>query len=161
MLERILSEDNLNLGYKRVKANKGSPGVDRMTVDGMLSFLTPQGETLRQKILVGKYNPQSVRRMEIPKPDGGVRQLGIPTVVDRLIQQAIAQELNQIFDAGFSVNSYGFRCGRSAHQAILAARSYLKQGYRWTVDIDLEKFFDRVNHDKLKLIRSIWNLVLC
>jgi RNA-directed DNA polymerase len=149
MLERILSKDNLNLAYKKVKSNRGSPGIDGMTVEEMLPFLKQQGESLRQSILGGEYKPQPVRRVEIPKPDGGVRQLGIPTVVDRLIQQAIAQELTQTFDAGFSENSYGFRPKRSAHQAIIAARSYIEEGYRWTVDIDLEKFFDRVNHDKL------------
>jgi group II intron reverse transcriptase/maturase len=149
MLERILSRDNLNLAYKKVKSNRGSPGIDGMTVEELLPFLRQQGETLRQGILGGEYNPQPVRRVEIPKPDGGVRQLGIPTVADRLIQQAIAQELNKTFDAGFSASSYGFRSGKSAHQAIVAARGHIEQGYRWTVDIDLEKFFDRVNHDKL------------
>jgi len=149
MLERIISKDNLNLAYKRVEANKGSSGVDGMTVGELLLYLKQQGETLRQRILAEDYSPQPVRRVEIPKPDGGVRELGIPTVVDRLIQQAIAQELNKIFDAGFSESSYGFRPGRSAHQAIIAARGYIEQGNRWTVDIDLEKFFDRVNHDKL------------
>jgi RNA-directed DNA polymerase len=149
MLERILSKDNLNLAYKKVKSNQGSPGIDGMTVEELLPFLRQQGETLRQRILAGEYQPQPVRRVEIPKPDGGVRQLGIPTVADRLIQQAIAQELNKICDGEFSDHSYGFRPGRSAHQAIMAARSYIEQGHRWTVDIDLEKFFDRVNHDKL------------
>ncbi len=149
LLEWILSRDNLNLAYKRVKANKGSHGVDGMKVDELLSYLKRHGETIRQRILAGDYTPQPVRRVEIPKPDGGVRQLGIPTVTDRLIQQAIAQELNKIFDPDFSENSYGFRPNRSAHQAIIAARGYIEQGYRWTVDIDLEKFFDRVNHDKL------------
>ena len=149
LLERILSRDNLNLAYQRVKANKGSHGVDGMKVDELLPFLKQNGETLRRGILEGDYVPQPVRRVEIPKPDGGIRLLGIPTVVDRWIQQAIAQELNKIFDPGFSVNSYGFRSHKSAHQAIIAARGYIEQGYRWTVDIDLEKFFDRVNHDKL------------
>jgi RNA-directed DNA polymerase len=149
MLERILSKDNLNLAYKRVKANKGSPGIDGMTVEELLTYLKQEGETLRQKILAGEYQPQPVRRVEIPKPDGGVRLLGIPTVVDRMIQQAIAQELNKTVDRDFSDSSYGFRSGRSAHQAIMAARSYIEQGHRWVVDIDLEKFFDRVNHDKL------------
>jgi len=149
LLERILGKDNLNLAYKRVKANKGSHGVDGMTVDELLSHLKQHGATLRQEIQAGKYKPQAVRRVEIPKPDGGVRLLGIPTVVDRLIQQAIAQELNKIFDPDFSDNSYGFRPGRSAHQAIMAARGHIEQGYRWTVDIDLEKFFDKVNHEKL------------
>ena len=149
MLEKIVSRDNLNLAYKKVKSNQGSPGIDGMTVEELLPFLRQQGEVLRQRILVGEYQPQPVRRVEIPKPDGGVRQLGIPTVTDRLIQQAIAQELNKIFDAEFSEHSYGFRPGRSAHQAIMAARNYIEQGKGWTVDIDLEKFFDRVNHDKL------------
>jgi len=149
MLERILSKDNLNLAYKKVKSNKGSPGMDGMTVEELLPFLRQQGEILRQSILAGDYKPQPVRRVEIPKPDGGVRQLGIPTVVDRWIQQSIAQELNKTIDGDFSTSSYGFRPGRSAHQAIIAARSYIEEGYRWTVDIDLEKFFDRVNHDKL------------
>ena len=149
LLECILSKDNLNLAYKRVKANKGSYGVDGMKVDELLPSLKQHGETLRQSILVGEYVPQPVRRVEIPKPDGGVRLLGIPTVVDRLIQQAMAQELNKIFDPDFSENSYGFRARKSAHQAVIAARGYIEQGYRWIVDIDLEKFFDRVNHDKL------------
>ena len=148
-LERILSKDNLNQAYKRVKANKGSPGIDGMTVEELLLYLKQEGEVLRQRILAGEYNPRPVRRREIPKPDGGVRQLGIPTVVDRFIQQAIAQELGKIFDPSFSDSSYGFRPQRSAHQAIMAARSYIEQGYCWTVDIDLEKFFDSVNHDKL------------
>lgn len=149
LLERILSRDNLNLAYKRVKANKGSHGVDGMGVEELLPHLKQHGEAIKQRILAGTYVPQPVRRAEIPKPDGGVRQLGIPTVVDRLVQQAIAQELNKVFDPGFSGSSYGFRPNKSAHQAIMAARGYIEQGYRWTVDIDLEKFFDRVNHDKL------------
>ena len=149
LLERILSRDNLNLAYKRVKANKGSHGVDGMTVDELLPLLKQHGGSLKQRIRAGEYQPQPVRRVEIPKPDGGVRLLGIPTVVDRWIQQAIAQELTQIFDPDFSGNSYGFRPGKSAHQAVIAARGYIEQGYGWTVDIDLEKFFDRVNHEKL------------
>lgn len=149
LLGRILGRENLNLAYKRVKANKGSHGVDGMEVDELLPYLKQHGETIRQRILVGEYVPQPVRRVEIPKADGGVRQLGIPTVMDRLIQQAMAQELNKIFDPDFSGNSYGFRPGKSAHQAIIAARGYIEHGYQWTVDIDLEKFFDKVNHDKL------------
>jgi group II intron reverse transcriptase/maturase len=149
LLERILSKENLNQAYKRVKANKGSPGIDGMTVEKLLPYLKQQGEALRQGILAGEYRPQPVRRVEIPKPDGGVRLLGIPTAVDRMIQQAIAQELNKTIDAGFSESSYGFRPKKSAHQAIIADRGYIEQGYAWTVDIDLEKFFDRVNHDKL------------
>jgi RNA-directed DNA polymerase len=149
LLERILDEDNLNLAYGKVKANKGSHGVDGMTVDELLLHLKRHGKELRQSILKGVYEPHPVRRVEIPKPDGGVRLLGIPTVVDRVIQQAIAQELTKIFDPGFSENSYGFRPGKSAHQAVIAARKHIEQGYSWTVDIDLEKFFDKVNHKKL------------
>jgi len=149
LLERILRKDNLNLAYKRVKANKGSHGVDGMTVDELLPHLKQYGGELKQSILKGEYHPQPVRRVEIPKPDGGKRLLGIPTVVDRVIQQAIAQELTQIFDPYFSENSYGFRPGKSAHQAVMAARGHIEQGYNWTVDIDLEKFFDKVNHKKL------------
>jgi retron-type reverse transcriptase len=129
LLERILSRDNLNLAYKRVKANKGSHGVDGMTVDELLPLLKQHGGSLKQRIQAGEYQPQPVRRVEIPKPDGGVRLLGIPTVVDRWIQQAIAQELTQIFDPDFSGNSYGFRPGKSAHQAVIAARGYIEQGY--------------------------------
>ena len=150
LLERILSRDNLNLAYQRVKANQGSPGVDGMTVDALLSLLKQQGAELKQRILSGAYEPQPVRRVEIPKAEGGMRQLGIPTVVDRMIQQAIAQELTPIFDPGFSENSYGFRPGKSAQQAVIAARRHIEQGYSWTVDIDLEKFFDKVNHEKLQ-----------
>ena len=149
LLEAIVSRENLNLAYKRVKANGGSHGVDDMTIEELLPYLKQHGTALRQSILEGTYNPQAVRRVEIPKPDGGTRQLGIPTVVDRLIQQAIAQTLNSVFDKGFSANSYGFRPGRSAHMAIKAARKHIEGGNRWVVDLDLEKFFDRVNHDKL------------
>lgn len=149
LLERILSKDNLNLAYKRVKSNGGSHGVDGMQVDELLPFLKRQGEAILQSIFEGNYSPQPVRRVGIPKPDGGVRQLGIPTVLDRLIQQAMAQTLNTIFDPGFSPSSYGFRPGRSAHQAIQAARVHMEEGFGIVVDMDLEKFFDRVNHDKL------------
>jgi len=149
LLEAIVSRENLNLAYKRVKANGGSHGVDGMTTEDLLAYLKQHGLAIRQSILDGKYNPQAVLRVEIPKPDGGIRLLGIPTVIDRLIQQAIAQELNKIFDKDFSANSYGFRPGRSAHDAIKAAREHIEAGGNWTVDLDLEKFFDRVNHDKL------------
>ena len=149
LLEAIVSRENLNLAYKRVKANGGSHGADGMTVEELLPYLKQHGTALRQSILEGVYNPQAVRRVEIEKPDGGTRQLGIPTVVDRLIQQAIAQILNEVFDKGFSANSYGFRPGISAHMAIQAARKHIEAGGRWVVDLDLEKFFDRVNHDKL------------
>lgn len=120
-----------------------------MKVDELLPYLIKHGKEIKQSILEGKYTPQPVRRVEIPKPDGGVRLLGIPTVLDRMIQQAIAQVLNRIFDPSFSKSSYGFRPGKGAHQAIMAAREHIKQGNNWVVDIDLEKFFDRVNHDKL------------
>lgn len=149
LLEGIISRENLNLAYKRVKDNGGSHGVDGMKVEELLSYLKQHGQTIRQSILIGEYKPQPVRRVEIPKPDGGVRQLGIPTVVDRLIQQAIAQVLSKIFDGAFSVHSYGFRPGRNAHQAVMAARSFIEQGNGYVVDIDLEKFFDRLDHDKL------------
>ena len=149
LLEAIVSRENLNLAYKRIKSNGGSHGVDDMTIEELLPYLKRHGTALRRSILEGTYNPQAVRRVEIPKPDGGTRQLGIPTVVDRLIQQAIGQVLNSVFDKGFSANSYGFRPGRSAHMAIKAARNHIEDGNRWVVDLDLEKFFDRVNHDKL------------
>jgi len=154
LLEEILQPENLKLAHKRVRANGGSPGVDGMRTEELLPHLKTHGESIRQSILKGSYIPQSVRRVEIPKPDGGVRQLGIPTVLDRFIQQAIAQVFNSIFDEGFSANSYGFRPGRNAHQAIQAARIHIEEGYRWTVDLDLEKFFDRVNHDKLMSLLS-------
>ncbi|KXG77761.1 group II intron reverse transcriptase/maturase [Thermotalea metallivorans] len=154
LLERILHRDNLNMAYKRVKSNKGSHGIDGMEVNELLPFLKKHGETIRQSILEGSYKPKPVRRVEIPKPDGGTRQLGIPTVLDRMIQQAIAQELTKIFDPGFSEYSYGFRPNKNAHQAIIKARDYIQQGHNWVVDIDLEKFFDRVNHDKLMSLVS-------
>lgn len=149
LLERILDRDNLNKAFKRVKANGGSHGVDGMQVDELLPYLKQNGDTLRQSILQGEYKPRPVRRVEIPKPDGGKRMLGIPTVIDRLIQQAIAQILTEIFDPCFSDSSYGFRPRKSAQQAVKKAREYIQEGYQWTVDLDLEKFFDRVNHDKL------------
>ncbi len=149
LLEGILHSDNLNLAYKRVKKNGGSHGIDGMQVDELLHFLRGHGEAIRQAILEGKYRPQPVRRVEIPKPDGGVRLLGIPTVLDRMVQQAIAQVLTSIFEKDFSDYSYGFRPGRNAHQAVRQARKYIGEGYKAVVDIDLEKFFDRVNHDKL------------
>ena len=149
LFERILHRDNLNLAYKRVKKNGGSQGVDGMQVDELLPYLREHGGAIRQTLLGGKYQPKPVRRVAIPKPDGGVRLLGIPTALDRMIQQAIAQVLSPIFEEEFSDHSYGFRPGRSAHQAIQQARKYISEGYKIVVDIDLEKFFDRVNHDKL------------
>lgn len=149
LLEKVLDRANLNLAYKRVRKNGGSHGVDGMKVEELLPYLKQHGESLKQSILEGKYQPQPVRRVEIPKPGGGIRLLGIPTVVDRMIQQAIAQVLSPIFEGEFSKYSYGFRPGRNAHQAIEQARQYINEGYKVVVDLDLEKFFDRVNHDKL------------
>ena len=149
LLERIIDRNNLNLAYERVKENKGSHGIDEMKVGELLPYLKQEGNNIRQQLLEGKYRPQAVRRVEIPKPEGGVRLLGIPTVLDRMIQQAIAQVITPIFEKGFSSHSYGFRPGRNAHQAIKQAEVYINEGYKVVVDIDLEKFFDRVNHDKL------------
>jgi len=149
LFEKVLDRANLNLAYKRVKKNGGSHGVDGMKVDELLPYLKQHGETLKQTLLEGKYRPQPVRRVEIPKPDGGIRLLGIPTAVDRMIQQAIAQVLSPIFELEFSNYSYGFRPGRNAHDAINQAEQYINEGYNVVVDLDLEKFFDRVNHDKL------------
>lgn len=149
LLEKILDSNNLNRAFKRVKSNRGSHGVDGMKVDELLPFLKQNGEAIRQAILEGSYIPQPVRRVEISKPDGGKRQLGIPTVLDRMIQQAITQVLSPIFDPEFSESSYGFRPGRDAKQAVEAARGYIEGGYKWVVDIDLAKYFDTVNQDKL------------
>jgi RNA-directed DNA polymerase len=154
LLERILDRDNMNKAYKRVKSNKGKHGIDGMTVDELLPFLKENGNQIRQDILEGKYTPKPVRRVEIPKPDGGVRLLGIPTVLDRVIQQAIAQVLTPIYEKEFSDNSYGFRPGRNAHQAIKKCKEYIEAGYEWVVDIDLAKYFDTVNHDKLMRLMS-------
>jgi RNA-directed DNA polymerase len=149
LLEAILTAENLNTAYKRVKGNRGSHGVDGMGVDALLPYLKTHGTEIRQSLLVGTYRPQPVRRVEIPKPDGGVRLLGIPTVIDRMIQQAVCQILTPIFEESFSNHSYGFRPKRSAHDAVRQAQRYISEGNRTVVDMDLEKFFDRVNHDKL------------
>jgi len=149
LLERIIDRNNLNQAFKRVKANKGSHGIDGMKVDELLQYLKENGDSLRQSLLEGSYKPNPVRRVEIPKPNGMKRPLGIPTAVDRVIQQAISQVLSPIFEKIFSDNSYGFRPNRSAHQAILKCKEYMDNGYIWAVDIDLEKYFDTVNHDKL------------
>lgn len=149
LLEKIVSNDNLNEAYKRVKRNKGSYGIDKMGVDELLTYLKENATELKQSILNGSYKPTPVRRVEIPKLDGKKRPLGIPTVVDRVIQQAIAQVLSPIFEEKFSDNSFGFRPNRSAKQAVLKCKEYMDNGYRWAVDIDLEKYFDTVNHDKL------------
>lgn len=149
LLERILSSNNMNAAYKQVVRNKGSHGIDGMKVDELLPYLKENGNNLIEELKAETYRPKPVRRVEIPKPDGGVRLLGIPTVVDRMIQQAIAQILTPIFDPEFSESSFGFRPGRSAHQAIKRAQEYMDEGYNWVVDIDLAKYFDTVNHDKL------------
>ncbi|MCC5930473.1 MAG: group II intron reverse transcriptase/maturase [Cyclobacteriaceae bacterium] len=149
LLEQILSRENMNLAYLRVKENGGSAGIDKMQTDELLEHLKQHGKALIEDLFAGRYKPQAVKRVEIPKPEGGKRGLGIPIVVDRMIQQAISQILTPIFDVGFSAHSYGFRPGRNAHQAIKQAREYINEGYQVVVDIDLEKFFDRVNHDKL------------
>lgn len=152
MLEEIVSADNLNRAYKRVKKNKGAGGVDGMKVDELLQYLRDNGEEIRQTILAGKYQPKPVRRVEIPKDNGKTRKLGIPTAVDRVIQQAIAQVLTPIYEPKFAETSYGFRPKRSAHDALRKCREYLEAGRVWTVDMDLEKFFDTVNQPKLMQI---------
>ncbi len=149
MLDRILSRENLTLALKRVERNKGSHGVDGMPVQNLRAHLHTHWASLREEIQSGTYQPQPVRRVEIPKPNGGKRKLGIPTVMDRFIQQAIAQVLTTEYDPTFSTYSYGFRPNKRGHNAVREARSYIKQGHRWVVDIDLEKFFDKVNHDRL------------
>jgi RNA-directed DNA polymerase len=149
LIEEVCERSNLIKAWKRVRANKGSPGVDGLTIDDALGYLREHWSTIREQLLSGTYRPQPVKRVEIPKPDGGVRKLGIPPVLDRLIQQAVLQVLQCRWDRTFSEHSYGFRPGRSAHQAVAQAQSYVAEGYDWVVDLDLEKFFDRVNHDIL------------
>lgn len=149
LMEAVVERENMMKAYQRVLTNKGSSGVDGMSVELLKPHLQEHWPIIKESLLRGSYQPRAVRAVEIPKPDGGIRKLGIPTVVDRMIQQAIHQVLEPIFDTGFSESSYGFRRGRSAHQAVKKAREYVKEGRRWVVDIDLEKFFDRVNHDIL------------
>ncbi len=149
LMEKICEKANLNQAYKRVKSNKGAAGVDGMPLESLSAYIRSNKETLIRSLLDGSYQPQPVRGIKIPKPDGGERQLGIPTVVDRVFQQAIAQVLEPIFDPKFSESSFGFRAKRSAHQALKQAGKYVSQGYGFVVDIDLDKFFDRVNHDIL------------
>src|SRR6266852_3729384 len=150
LMEEVCERGNLKEALRRVKANKGSPGVDGMTVGGITGYLKQHWPAIREQLLQGTYEPQPVRRVEIPKPDGGgVRKLGIPSVLDRFIQQAVMQVLQRRWDRTFSNHSYGFRPGRSAHQAVARAQQYIVEGHGWCVDLDLEKFFDRVNHDKL------------
>ena len=149
LMEEVCERENCKQALARVKANKGSPGVDGMTVHDLSGYLKQHWPAIREQLLSGTYKPQPVKRVEIPKPDGGVRKLGIPTVLDRFIQQAVMQVLQRKWDRTFCEHSYGFRPGRSAHQAVAQAQKYIAEGYRWVVDLDLEKFFDRVCHDKL------------
>jgi RNA-directed DNA polymerase len=149
LMERVVERANLLAALKRVRKNKGSPGIDGMRVDALPDFLRENWERIRVSLLDGSYRPTAVKRQEIPKSGGGVRQLGIPTVLDRFIQQSILQVLQPIFDPTFSEHSYGFRPGRKAHDAVCQAQRYIQSGRRWVVDVDLEKFFDRVNHDVL------------
>jgi RNA-directed DNA polymerase len=148
-MEEVCERENCKRALARVRANKGSAGVDGRTVQQLPGFLKQHWPAIREQLLNGTYEPQPVRRVEIPKPDGGKRKLGIPTVLDRFIQQAVMQVLRDSWDGTFSDHSYGFRPGRSAHQAVEQAQQYIAEGCRWVVDLDLEKFFDRVNHDKL------------
>jgi RNA-directed DNA polymerase len=149
LMEEVCERENLKEALRQVKANKGSAGIDRMTVGQLSEHLKEHWPEIREQLLNGTYEPKPVRRVEIPKPDGGVRKLGIPSVLDRFIQQAVMQVLQRRWDRAFSESSYGFRPGRSAHQAVAQAQQYIAEGYGWCVDLDLEKFFDRVNHDKL------------
>src|SRR5918911_4360061 len=149
LMEEVCERENCKQALAKVKANKGSPGIDGMTVEELPEYLKQHWPAIREQLLSGTYKPQPVRRVEIPKPDGGVRKLGIPTVLDRFIQQAVMQVLQGRWDRTFSNHSYGFRPGRSAHQAVAQAQQYMAEGYRWCVDLDLEKFLDRVSHDKL------------
>lgn len=149
LMEQVVCRRNMLAAYRRVARNKGAAGVDGMTVDQLADFCKAHWEGVREQLLGGTYRPQPVREVQIPKPGGGVRTLGIPTVLDRLIQQALHQVLCPIFDPTFSEHSFGFRPGRSTHQAVKAARDHMAAGHRWVADMDLEKFFDRVNHDVL------------
>ena len=149
LMEVVCERENLKEAVRRVKANKGSAGVDGMTVDQLTDYLKQHWPAIGAQLLEGTYQPRPVRRVEIPKPDGGVRKLGIPTVLDRFVQQAVMQVLQRQWDPTFSNHSYGFRPQRSAHQAVARAQQNISEGFRWVVDLDLEKFFDRVNHDKL------------
>lgn len=149
LMKLVVERENCLRALKRVRQNKGSPGVDGMTVEELPEYLAEHWGGIREELLAGTYQPTPVRRVEIPKSGGGVRQLGIPTVLDRFIQQCVLQVLQPIFDPTFSEHSHGFRPGRRAHDAVREAQNYIQDGRRWVVDVDLEKFFDRVNHDVL------------
>ncbi len=162
LFEHVLQEDNLSAAWKRVRANKGAAGIDGMTIDEFPAWVrSGNWKALKQQLVTGCYQPSPVRRVEIAKPDGGTRQLGIPTVTDRVIQQAITQVLTPIFDPEFSEHSFGFRPGRNGQQAVKQVQSIIKEGRRFAVDVDLSKFFDRVNHDLLMTrlgdkVGSVW-----
>src|ERR1700752_4749239 len=149
LMEEVCERRNCKQALARVKRNKGSAGIDGMTVEQLPAYLKKHWPIIREQLLSGTYKPQPVKRVEIPKPDGGMRKLGIPTVLDRFIQQAVMQVLQRRWAPTFSEHSHGFRPQRSAHQGVEAAQEYIAAGYRWVVDLDLEKFFDRVNHDRL------------
>jgi RNA-directed DNA polymerase len=159
LMDLVMSQPNLQRAWKRVRDNYGAPGVDNMPVDRFAAFARENWDKIRSQLLAGTYQPFPVKRVEIPKPTGGKRPLGIPAVVDRVIQQAVAQVLGPFFEPGFSDHSYGFRPNRSAHGAIRKLQGYIKEGYRWAVDMDLEKFFDEVNHDVLmhRVARKVSN----
>ena len=147
LMDAVCERGNLKLAYRRVIENKGAAGVDGIGIAEFKDHLKQHWPTIKAKLLAGEFMPRPVRRVDIPKPQGGVRTLGIPTLTDRLIQQALHQVLSPIFEADFSASSYGFRPGKNAHQAVKAAKQYVAEGRRFVVDMDLEKFFDRVNHD--------------
>lgn len=149
LIEQVTDRLNMEKAYRKVVSNKGSAGVDNITVDELKAYLWKNWDRVKSELLKGTYKPKAVRMVKIPKPSGGIRMLGIPTVMDRLIQQALHQTLSPIFDTGFSQSSFGFRTGRSAHGAVLQAKKYQMEGRRWVVDMDIEKFFDEVNHDVL------------
>ena len=154
LMAEILATDNLNTAYKRVIQNKGAAGIDGMKCDDLLKHLRTHGKEIRDEVRYRLYKPMPVKRVEIPKPDGSMRKLGIPTVTDRFLQQAVLQVLSPIYEELFHDNSYGFRVGRSAHQAVLKAAKYLNEGYNWVIDLDLERFFDTVDHDILMSLMS-------
>ena len=149
LMEEIVSEENIKKAVKTVIRNRGAPGIDGMTVDALMEYMRTHWPTIRRQLIEGTYRPSPVRRVEIPKPSGGIRELGIPTAIDRTIQQAMLLVLTPIFEPLFSDSSYGFRPGRNAWQAVRKAKEYIEQGYEWVVDMDISKFFDRVNHDML------------
>jgi len=149
LMEEVLSRQNMLKALRRVEKNKGAPGIDNLKVESLRPYLSQNWLFIREQLLKGNYKPQPVLQVEIPKPNGGKRLLGIPTVIDRLIQQALLQILTDIFDPGFSPFSFGFRPNRKAHDAVMKAKQYIEEGYQWVVDLDIEKFFDHINHDML------------